>query len=255
MLPDFPQPLLVKKMPSALQYGLVRAFGCLIALLLCTAAFADEEAIRKVFKEKFPELTVEKVTKTPYSNLYEVFAQDQIVYTDEKASFLMMGRLVDIKSGQDVTAERRGDLTRVNFGDLPLNLAMKIVKGNGKRKVAVFSDPDCPYCKRLEKDMAKVTDVTIYMFLYPIDSLHPNAAEKARAVWCSADQVKSWNELMLNGVVPKESKCDDPIDKIAAVGEKYRITGTPTLIFPNGRKVPGAIPAEEMEKMLNAAAK
>jgi thiol:disulfide interchange protein DsbC len=117
----------------------------------CTAAFADEEVIRKVFKEKFPELTVEKVTKTPYSNLYEVFAQDQIVYTDEKASFLIMGRLVDIKSGQDVTAERRGDLTRVNFGDLPLNLAMKIVKGNGKRKVAIFSDHDCPYCNRLKR--------------------------------------------------------------------------------------------------------
>jgi len=226
-----------------------------MALLFCTAALADETAIRQAFKEKFPDLTVEKVTKTPYSNLYEVFAQDQIVYTDEKGSFLFMGRLVDMKSGQDVTAERRSDLTRVNFSDLPLNLAMKIVKGNGKRKVAVFSDPDCPFCKRLEKDLAKVTDVTIYTFLFPIDSLHPNAAEKARAVWCSADPPKTWNELMLNGVVPKESKCDDPISKIVELGEKYHITGTPTLIFPNGRKVPGAVPAEEMEKMLNAPAR
>jgi thiol:disulfide interchange protein DsbC len=242
-------------MQLTLPHNLFRAFACLAALLLCACALADEAAIRKAFKEKFPELQIEKITKTQYSALYEVFAQDQIVYTDEKGSFLIMGRLVDMKSGQDVTAERRGELTRVSFNDLPLNLAMKIVKGNGKRKVAVFSDPDCPFCKRLEKDLTKVTDVTIYMFLFPIDSLHPNAAEKARAVWCSSDQIKSWNELMLNGVVPQATKCDDPIDKIAEVGEKYRITGTPTLIFPNGRKVPGAIPAEEMEKMLNAAAK
>src|SRR5882724_9538153 len=145
-------------MRLTLQHNLFRGFACLAAFLLCTNALADEAAIRKAFKEKFPELQVEKITKTQYSGLYEIFAQDQIVYTDEKGSFLIMGRLVDMKSGQDVTAERRGELTRVSFNDLPLNLAFKIVKGNGKRKVAVFSDPDCPYCKRLEKDLTKVTD-------------------------------------------------------------------------------------------------
>lgn len=243
-------------MSFALQHIPLRAFAFLAALSLCASALADEAAIRKAFKDKFPELNVEKVTRTPYSGLYEVFAQDQIVYTDEKGSFVVIGRLVDLKSGQDVTSERRGELSRVNFNDLPLSLAIKIVKGNGKRKMAVFSDPDCPFCKRLENELTKVTDVTIYTFLYPIDSLHPNAAEKARAVWCSSEQVKSWNDLMLNGVTPKATaKCDDPISKIAELGEKYRVTGTPTIIFSNGRKVPGAVPAEELEKMLNATAK
>jgi thiol:disulfide interchange protein DsbC len=231
----------------------VHSLMCVLALALCASALADEAAIRKSLKERFPELSVDRVTKTPYSGLYEVFAHDEIVYTDENGTFLFQGRILDLKDGRNVTAERKSDLSRVSFDGLPLNLAIKIVKGNGKRKMAIFSDPDCPFCKRLEKELTKVTDVTIYTFLYPIESLHPEAADKAKAVWCSADRVKVWNELMLNGVTPKPpAKCDNPLDKIAELGEKYRVTGTPTIIFPNGRKVPGAVPSEELEKMLNA---
>ena len=235
-----------------------RAALCLFAAagLLAGGAYAGEAEIRKSFQDKFPEAKVEKVTKTEFGDLYEVFVQDQLIYTDAKGSFLLQGTLVDLKSGKNVTAERKGELTRINFDDLPLNLALKIVKGNGKRKMAVFSDPDCPFCRRLENELEKVTDVTIYTFLYPIDSLHPQAREKSKAIWCAPDKIKAWNDYMLTNNAPKgPTNCDTPLAKIGELGEKYKITGTPTIFFTNGRKVPGAVPLEQLEQMLNAAAK
>ena len=222
--------------------------------LVACSANANEATIRKAFEEKFPDAKVEKVTKTEFGGLYEVLVQDQIVYTDAKGSFLLQGSLIDLKTGKNVTADRRGELTRINFDALPLDLAIKIVKGNGKRKMAIFSDPDCPFCRRLENDLTKVTDVTIYTFLYPIDSLHPQAREKSKAIWCSPDRVKAWNDYMLNNTAPTAATtCDTPLAKIGELGEKYRINGTPTIYFANGRKVPGAVPAEQLEQMLNAA--
>lgn len=221
---------------------------------------ADEVDIRKAIKEKFSDIKIEKITPTPYSGLYEIYLLDEggrrdiIAYTDSKGSFVLEGNLIDLKSDKNVTAERRAELSRINFDALPLNLAIKIVKGNGKRKMAVFSDPDCPYCRRLEGDLAKVTDVTIYTFLYPIDSLHPQAREKAKAIWCAPDRVKAWNDYMQTNTTPTgPANCDTPLAKIAELGDKYRISGTPTIFFTNGRKVPGAIPAEQLEKMLDAA--
>ena len=233
-----------------------------VAGLTACAANADEGEIRKAIQDKFPDVKIQKITKTAYGGLFEVYMleesgkNDLLVYTDSKGSFLIEGNLMDLTLDKNVTAERRAELTKINFDALPLDLALKIVKGNGKRKMVVFSDPDCPYCRRLENDLAKVTDVTIYTFIYPIDTLHPQAREKAKAIWCSTDRVKAWNDYMQTNAVPAgPATCDTPLARIAELGEKYRINGTPTIFFANGRKVPGAVPAEQLEKMLNAATK
>jgi thiol:disulfide interchange protein DsbC len=232
----------------------VPLFFAAAGLLACSAN-ADEAAIRKSFQDKLPEAKVDKITKTDFGGLYEVVIQDQIIYTDAKGSFILQGSLVDLKSGTNVTADRKSELSRVNFDVLPLDLAFKVVKGNGTRKMAVFSDPDCPFCRRLEMSLGKITDVTIYYFLYPIDSLHPEAREKSKAIWCAPDRVKAWNDYMINGVTPIAADCENPLAKIGEFGSKYRISGTPTIFFANGRRVPGAAPTEQLEKMLSAASK
>jgi thiol:disulfide interchange protein DsbC len=149
---------------------------------------------------------------------------------------------------QNITEKRLLDLTSIKWENLPLDAAVKTVRGNGKRMLAIFSDPNCPYCKRFEKDLAKVDDVTIYTFLYPI--LSQDSHEKSKAVWCSADKAKAWNDLMLNGTMPPAGRCDTPIEANLALGHKYRVTGTPTLVFANGERVPGVIAADQIEKLL-----
>lgn len=163
-------------------------------LLLTGSSFAGEAEIRKAIQAAYPKLHVEKISKTPYNGLYEVYLNGQIIYTDDKFSFLIVeGRLVDPKTKTDVTRERLEALTRIDFSTLPLDQAIKVVKGNGSRKIAVFSDPDCPYCKRLEdRELSKIDNVTVYTFLYPLEQLHPDAGRKATAIWCSADRGKAW---------------------------------------------------------------
>ncbi|HQS38242.1 MAG TPA: DsbC family protein, partial [Methylotenera sp.] len=151
---------------------------------LSTLAMADEASVKKAIEAAYPKFKVDKVTKTPYAGLYEVFMGGQIIYTDEKLTFLIAeGRLVDPKTKKDITGERLEELTRIDFNTLPLDQAIKVVKGNGSRKLVVFSDVDCPYCKRLERnELANITDVTVYTFLYPIDQLHPDAANKSKLI-------------------------------------------------------------------------
>jgi thiol:disulfide interchange protein DsbC len=163
-------------------------------------------------------------------------------------NYIFSGNIIDAKTMQNITEKRLLDLTGIKWEDLPLDGAFKTVRGNGKRLLAIFSDPNCPYCKRFEKDLAKVDDVTIYTFLYPI--LSPDSHEKSKAVWCSADKSKAWSDLMLNGTVPSAAGCDTPIEKNLALGRKYRVTGTPTLVFANGERVPGVIAADLIEKLL-----
>ena len=219
---------------------------------ISTSAIADEASVKKAVEAAYPKFKVESVAKTPYAGLYEVFMGGQIIYTDEKMSFLIAeGHLVDPKTKKDITGERMEELTKIDFSTLPLDQAIKVVKGNGSRKLVVFSDVDCPYCKRLEKDLANVTDVTIYTFLYPIPSLHPDAARKSKAIWCAPNRQKAWDDYMLRGVLAADKSCDSPIDEIQAVGQKYKMNGTPTLVFADGRVVPGAISTSDMETYLN----
>jgi thiol:disulfide interchange protein DsbC len=233
---------------------MLKKFAVLLFLLFTVpVACANEAEIKKILEAKFPQAKVDKVTKTSYFGLYEVFMDKQLFYTDEKVNYIFLGNIIDAKTNQNLTEQRLQKLTAIPFDSLPFDSAIKTVRGNGSRKVAVFSDPDCPYCKRLEKELASVNDVTIYTFLYPIPSLHPNAAEKAKAVWCSADRQKAWDDLMLRGTAPAApATCANPVDKLMALGEKHRIFGTPTLIFPDGTVVPGAVPLAQLEKMLGA---
>jgi thiol:disulfide interchange protein DsbC len=212
-----------------------------------------EAIIKRTLEGRLGGIKVDAVAKTPYLGLYEVRMDSEILYTDEKMSYIFSGNIIDGKSMQNLTEKRLRDLSAIKWENLPLDAAVKTVRGNGKRMLAVFSDPNCPYCKRFEKDLAKVGDITIYTFLYPI--LSPDSHEKSKAVWCSADKSKAWSELMLNGTVPAAARCDTPIDKNVELGHKYRVNGTPTLVFANGERVPGAIPAEQLEKLLTQNAK
>jgi thiol:disulfide interchange protein DsbC len=232
--------------------------GIMLAALLAGNAWADEASLRKAIETAYPKMNVQSVSKTPYGGLYEVFLDGQIIYTDEKFSFLIVeGRLVDPKSKRDVTSERLEELTRVDFSSLPLNEAIKVVKGNGSRKLVVFSDPDCPFCKRLEQqELANITDVTIYTFLYPLEQLHPDAADKSKAIWCAPNRAQAWENWILRGQLPQgAANCETPLARNAALGRKLAITSTPTLIFADGSRLLGAYPAAEIEKALAAAAK
>jgi len=234
---------------------LKRTMVALLAGVMAATAWADEASLKKAIESTYPKVKIQNITKTPFAGLYEVFLDGQIIYTDESFNFLIVeGRLVDPKNKRDLTAERIDELTRIDFSSLPLEKAIKVVKGNGSRKLVVFSDPDCPYCKKLEqKDLVALSDVTIYTFLYPLESLHPDAANKSRAIWCAPDKSKAWQDWILNGQLPKNSTaCDSPIDDVAQLGTKLGITSTPTLIFSNGKRLLGAYPAKEIEKMMGA---
>ncbi len=232
-----------------------------IVLLLSGVACADEASIRSEIAKKFPKASLDSVTKTPHLGLYEVVVDGQMFYADENFNYLIDGSIIDTKSMTNVTAARQRELEEVKlrklafpFEQLPFDMAIKKVKGDGSRKIAVFSDPDCPYCKRLERDLEKVTDVTIYLFLFPIEQLHPKAPAVSRAIWCSSDPVKAWDEYMLKGVAPKAAgTCTNPVDKLVEFGIAKRITGTPTIFFADGKRVPGAIPVDQIEDILAKA--
>jgi thiol:disulfide interchange protein DsbC len=220
---------------------------------LSSLASADENSLRKLIEAAYPKMNVENVSKTNFANLYEVYMGGQIIYTDEKFTFLIAeGRMVDPKTKRDITSDRLADLSKIDFSTLPLDQAIKVVKGNGSKKIAVFSDPDCPFCKRLEQnELSAINDVTIYTFLLPLEQLHPDAANKAKTIWCSADKAKAWNDWVFNGVLPKKANhCEAPLEKNAALARKIGVTSTPTLFFVDGKRLLGAYPSAEIEKAL-----
>jgi len=223
-----------------------------------TIVMADEASLKKAVEAAYPKFKVEKVTKTPYAGLYEVFMGGQIIYTDEKLTFLIAeGRLVDPKTKKDITGERLDELTKIDFSSLPLDQAIKVVKGDGSRKMVVFSDVDCPYCKRLERnELAKITDVTVYTFLYPIEQLHPDAANKSKLIWCANNRVKAWEDWILRDQLPNAAgTCEVPLEKVGQLARRIGVTSTPTLIFSDGKRMLGAQPYKEIERMLSAAPK
>ena len=226
--------------------------------LLSQWAGADEASLKKLVETAYPKFKVDSVTKTPYAGLYEVFMGGQIIYTDEKLTFLIAeGRLVDPKSKKDVTGERMDELTKIDFNSLPLDQAIKVVKGNGSRKLVVFSDVDCPYCKRLEQnELVNVTDVTIYTFLYPLVQLHPDSAAKSKSIWCADNRVKAWQDWILKGQLPTSTgNCEVPLEKVGELARKVGVNSTPTLFFADGKRMMGAQPYKEIEKGLQMAAR
>ena len=245
--------------------GPLAALACAAVLAFAGAAVAqnaekpapltpEAQAVKKALEQKFPGAEVRGVTKTQYFGLYEVQFDDRIVYTDAKAKYLMVGAVYDTESKTNLTEERLRKLNRVDVAQLPLEMAIKTVKGNGARTLYIFSDADCPFCAKLEQELKNVTDVTIYTFLYPIDSLHPDAARKSRVIWCADDRAKAWETYYDSGALPdNKGDCDNPVAKTAELGAKYRVTATPTLVFVDGTVQPGAMPAQRLETELKNA--
>ena len=228
----------------------------LMALLavLTLSAQAQEATIRKNLAERLPNLPkIDEISKSPMPGVYEVrLNSTDIFYTDENGDFLVQGSLIDTKAKVNLTEQRIEKLTAIAFKDLPLKDSFTIVRGNGKRKMAVFEDPNCGYCKKFERDLTKVDNVTVHVFLYPI--LSPDSNEKSKNIWCAKDKGKAFLDWMVRDVTPAAGTCD-----IAAVtrnlefGKKNKINGTPAMIFADGTRVPGAIGPERIEKFLTAA--
>ncbi len=221
--------------------------------LMCAgAAFADADSVKKDVEKKFPEVKIERVTKTNYGGLYEIFAGSEILYTDEKVTFLVLGSLIDTQTRSNITEARMQKLTAIKFDDLPFDQAIKLVRGSGSRRLAIFADPNCGYCKRFEQDINQLENVTAYIFTYPI--LSPDSVTKSKSIWCSTDRLKAWQDQMLRAQAPTAAgTCDTPVDRLVALGQRLRINGTPTTFFESGERISGAIPKEQIEARLLAS--
>lgn len=230
--------------------------SAVVALLSMASAFAfgetaQEAAIKKLIAPRLGEnVKVDSVIKTPYAGLFEVRTGGDIIYTDEKAKYLFVGRIVDTQTYQDYTKDRVDEITRIKFSDLPVQSALKMVKGNGKRMIAVFEDPNCGYCKRFRQTLQQLDNVTVYTFMYNI--LAEDSAVKSRNIWCAADNAKAWDDWMLNSKLPAEAPaaCTSPNEKILALGKSMKVTGTPTVFFTDGSRIPGAVDLKSLETKL-----
>lgn len=222
--------------------------------MLSLAAMAEttEANIKKILQPRIGEgAAIESVVKTPYGGLYEVKIGNELVYTDAEAKFVFIGRVIDAETSKDFTQARLDEINRIKFADLPLDSAVKSVKGNGKRVIAVFEDPNCGYCKRFRKTLNETKDITVYTFMYNI--LSDDSRVKAKNVWCSVDRSKAWDEWMLNGKVPvtaSDSCAVTPNEKVLELGRKLKVTGTPTIFFADGSRLPGAVDAKTLEAKL-----
>jgi thiol:disulfide interchange protein DsbC len=234
--------------------ALVGAVGASAVLFAAPAALANEAAVKKavepVLAEMFgPNIKPDAVRKLGNANLYEIQVGSDLIYTDEKVNYLISGDVIDVKAKKNLTEERKSKLSQVKFSELPLELAAKQVKGNGKRVLVTFEDPNCTYCKKLAQELKGITNVTIYTFVYPI---FPQSGDVAKAIWCAPDRAKAWNDFILNSVEPPAGKCDTAgLDKVLALGKKLNIRGTPAMIFADGTRVPGYMPAAMLEKTLD----
>jgi thiol:disulfide interchange protein DsbC len=211
----------------------------------------DTVAVQERLVKLYPATKFESIKPSVIPGLYEVVMGKNVAYVEATGRYFVFGHIYDMTKQQDLTEGAAKTLSKISFMDLPLNDAIKIVRGNGNRIVAVFTDPDCPYCKQLEKELNKLTDLTIYTFLYPIVGLHPDARNKAIAIWCAEDRNSAWVKVMDSGPVPAYKECNNPIDKNIALAGKFGINGTPTLINKFGRVMPGAANSDQLEVFIS----
>jgi len=199
-----------------------------------------------------PDAKVQSVTKMPDSDLYEVRVNGDVFYTDANAKYMIFGHVLDTQTKRDYTKERIDEINMIKFADLPFSYAAKLVKGNGKRKIAVFEDPNCHYCKQFRHTLQDVDNVTVYTFMYNI--LAPDSRDKSTRIWCSPNRAKAWDEWMVNGKLPGDppANCKAPNDEVLAIGQKLRITGTPTIFFTDGSRIPGAVDKQGLEEKLSS---
>lgn len=227
----------------------------LLLSFFCGSTWADEEALKKAIQPHFQGHTIDSLKKTPLLGLYEVVVGDEVFYTDDKANYFFFGHMIDTKTRASMTNERMQEIKaarRVPLDSLPLQSAIKIVKGDGKRHVAIFTDPNCPYCKKLEKELLDIDNVTIYTLLYPVLN---GSMELAKKIWCSDNQIKAWDDFMLRNIAPTAKECETPLDILVKSGRENKVSGTPTLVFADGSIVGGMIPAAVIEEKLTDAAK
>jgi thiol:disulfide interchange protein DsbC len=246
--------LILIKSPSSLlsTTALIAGLFC-ISLVPSKFAFAQtEQQIKTEIQKKLgSNAKVRSVTAAPVTGLYEVLVGNEIFYTDTSGKYLIQGEIIELASGKNLTEQRQADLNRIKWADLNQANAFKTVRGNGQRQLAIFSDPNCGYCKRLEKSLQQLDNVTIYTYLIPI--LSPDSAQKSKQIWCSADPYKSYIDWMVNGITPSgKTDCSNPLDKNLAFAKAYGITGTPTLFFIDGSRFPGAVQVSDIEKKFNS---
>ena len=222
--------------------------------LICSApvqAQAEQQIKVDIQKKLGTSVKVKSVHPAPISGLYEVLVGNNIFYTDASGKYLLQGEIIELATGKNLTEQRQNDLNRIKWSDLNQSNAFKTVRGNGSRQLAIFSDPNCGYCKRLEKSLQQLDNVTIYTYLIPI--LSPDSTQKAKQIWCSADPSKTYIDWMVNGVSPNgKSDCTTPLDKNLAFAKTYGITGTPTLFFIDGSRFPGAVQITDIEKKFSS---
>jgi thiol:disulfide interchange protein DsbC len=206
--------------------------------------------------KEIPQAAVQEVTQSEAEGIYEVLVKGkEIVYVTKDGQYLFTGDMVEVASKRNVTQERRDAFSKIDFDTLPLNKAIKIVKGAGTYKLAVFSDPDCPYCQRFEKELDKLTDATVYIFMFPLQ-MHPNAEEKTKRAWCSKDQGKAWHNMVLNGVMPEaKPDCPNPVSDVIALAEKLGVNGTPTVFMANGAKLSAGTPGAMIQQRISQVGK
>jgi len=235
----------------------VRMMLAVVAAVLAIGAWADEAAIRKNLAARLPNFPpIDEVSKTPIPGLYELRIGTDVLYSDEQGQYIVQGSLIDTKTRANLTEARIAKLTQIDFASLPLKDAILIKQGSGSRKLVVFGDPNCGYCKRLERDLVALKDVSIYTFLYPI--LGPDSNLKSRDIWCAREPGKVWRSWMVDGATPPKAMgaCDtSALERNLALGNRHRVNGTPAVVFEDGSRSPGALPLEQLESRLLAAAK
>ena len=233
---------------------LLSAIAFIGAALICTTplhAQQEQQLKTEIQKKLGANAKVKSVSPAPVSGLYEVLVGNDIFYTDTSGKYLIQGEIIELASGKNITEQRQADLNRIKWSELTTANAIKNVRGNGSRQLAVFSDPNCGYCKRLEKSLQQLDNVTIYTYLIPI--LSPDSAQKSKQIWCSSDPYKTYIDWMVNGIAPSgKGECSTPLDKNMAFAKTYGITGTPTLFFTDGSRFPGAVQITDIEKKFSS---
>lgn len=244
--------------PAYLFRSFVAAFIVLVPALVTGAqskASAKEiEALQKTLQERYPTMKIVDIQPAPVEGLYEVFTGTSIAYADKSGEYLLSGSLVQTSTKANLSRDRLNERNAIKFDTLPFDQAIKVVKGDGSRKLAIFTDPDCPYCKRLEEELKSVDNVTMYLFMFPL-KIHPQAERRAKAIWCSADRAQAWEQWVLEKKEPEGTCTNDPVADTLTLAQKLNVNSTPTLYFENGSRESGALPAATLETRLAAAKK
>jgi thiol:disulfide interchange protein DsbC len=225
----------------------------LLAASSAWSATGDDAAVaelRSKLEKRFPQVPIKRVAPAPWPGMYEVIAGNEIAYVNAGADWMIMGQMIDVKTSVNLTARSLDDFMRIDYSALPFSKAIKVVRGQGRRQLAVFEDPFCPYCEELEKTFQQLDDVTIHVFLYPLEGLHPGATLAATRIWCAPDHAQVWVKWMGESQDPPSAQCNAPLEELGKLGTRLNVDQTPTLFFPDGSRFSGAADKAAIEQQL-----